>query len=377
MTLPLINLLRAGPPPPKVVLLPDAMFFTRSVPVAEGLAPAEVASQVELALETLSPFPPAQLYHGYYWEPGATRVLVFAAYRRRFPSDQTAEWENAELVMPAFAALLGGDGKSDTIMTVPSGEGMTAIVWDGGPVPTRIVFRALPPEASEAERAQTRSDLLALAPTSRHIALQAGPGVERSSRDREFAFQAEAFGSRLAAERAAAMDVRDKDALAALRNARRRDLMLWRGFLACVGLLVLLGLGELALVGTGVWQQTRRAQADAQRPVVDAIMAAQNLTTRINDLSTKRLLPLEMVSFVVAKKPADVALVRTSTVGLYGMNIDATTASPASVSAFQTALSSSPELETVEVPDQRSRDNVMTFTIRVVFRPGALEPATQ
>ena len=65
MTLPLLRILRAGPPAPKVVLLPDGMFFTRSIVIGAASTLADVTAQVELALETLSPFPPAQLYHGF------------------------------------------------------------------------------------------------------------------------------------------------------------------------------------------------------------------------------------------------------------------------------------------------------------------------
>ncbi|HYD85749.1 MAG TPA: hypothetical protein VEA63_16895, partial [Opitutus sp.] len=236
-------MLRAGPPPPKVVLLPDAMFFTRAVPIAAGSSPASAAGQVELALETLSPFPPPQLYHGFYWEPGAERALVFAAYRRRFAADQTADWENAELVIPAFASLLGGDVQSDTTVIVPSEEGLTAIVWENGPVPAKVVFRPLAADASDEDRARARDELLGATPRNRSIVLTASPNVETSRREREIAFRAEAFSSRLSAERAGAMDVRDKDALAALRNARRRDLVMWRAFLACVAALIILGLG--------------------------------------------------------------------------------------------------------------------------------------
>ena len=107
MTLSLLKSLQAGVPPPKVLLLPDALFFVRAVPILAGAGALEAAAQIELALEALSPFPPAQLYHGSFWLPGAERALVYAAYRRRFTGEQVAEWERAELVLPAFAALLG------------------------------------------------------------------------------------------------------------------------------------------------------------------------------------------------------------------------------------------------------------------------------
>src|SRR5476651_2760387 len=109
-----LDTLRAGPPPPKVALLSDALFFTRAVPVATGVTPAEAAAQVELALEAISPFPLAQLYFGWFWIPGAEHAFVFASYRRRFTQDQSASWAGAELVLPAFAALLGGEIKPAT-----------------------------------------------------------------------------------------------------------------------------------------------------------------------------------------------------------------------------------------------------------------------
>src|SRR5436190_23391930 len=97
------SFLRAGPTAPRIAVLPDAMFFTRTVPVAAAATAAQVSAQVELALEALSPFPVAQLYHGYYWKPGLDRALIFASYRRRFTTEQTAGWGAAELVVPAFA----------------------------------------------------------------------------------------------------------------------------------------------------------------------------------------------------------------------------------------------------------------------------------
>ena len=68
--------LRAGPPPPRVVILPDAVFFSRSIEVPPAATEAEVVSQVGLALEALSPFPLAHLYYGYYRPPGAGRALA-------------------------------------------------------------------------------------------------------------------------------------------------------------------------------------------------------------------------------------------------------------------------------------------------------------
>jgi hypothetical protein len=375
MTLPFLKSLKAGPPPPKVVFLPDAVFFTRAIPVSPDSSPAAVAEQVELALETLSPFPAAQLYHGYFWPPGSDRALVFAAYRRRFSTEQTEEWEHSELVVPSFAALLGGAEPLKRTLIVPSAEGLTAVYWDGGTVPARVVFRALEPSADDAERQRAVDELTAIAPQNRTIILSSAPVVDESSSDREYVFRTDDLKSRVALAQAGVLDVRDKAALAALRRARTRDLALWRSFVGFAALLLLLGLGELGLIGLSFWQKTRVAQANAQRPVVEKITAAQSLTTRINELSTRRLLPFEMMDIVVpARPPNTIQFLRTSTSGLFGLNIEAQTTSPAAVSAYQSALSALPAVQRVEVRDQRTRDNVMSFTLLVTFKPEVLRP---
>ena len=144
-----LNVLRAGPPPPKVSLLPDAVFFTRAVPIAADTPPAEVATQVELALESLSPFPVSQLYHGYYFPPGASAALVFAAYRRRFTAEQTELWAEADLVLPTFAALLGAPIAPGTTLLLTHPESLTALhAAPGGPA--QIFTTPLPPASDDA-----------------------------------------------------------------------------------------------------------------------------------------------------------------------------------------------------------------------------------
>lgn len=376
MTRPL-KFLQTGARAPKVALLPDGMFFTRAVPVPAGATPADVASQAELALEGLSPFPASQLYHGYFWVPGAERVLVFAAYRRRFTREQLSEWDGAVLVLPAFAALLGLEVKPATTLLAPSAEGMTAVHWDNGPVPSAVIFRPLPEEATDADRVRVKDELLRLAGGSKSvIELTAAPVTEPSGRGGdEFVFRAGAAVSPLPAARAAGMDVRDKAELAALRRAQGRDVMLWRIFLGGLAAIGLMLIGLVALAGVAVWQKTREAKVAAQQPVVDTIMTAQSLATRTNELSTKRLLPLEMISAVSERKPAVIQFLRATTTGLHTLSIDAQTASPNEVAAFRTALGELPVCEKVEVRDQRTRDNLMTFTLVITFKPDGLKPA--
>lgn len=376
MTTPANQPPEAGAPAPKVVVLSDAMFFVRAVPAAGG-TPIELASQAELALEAISPFPASQLYHGYFWLPGATQMLVFAAYRRRFTREQVESWSRADLVLPAFAALLGAETAPGTTMLVTSAEGITSIHWTDGVVPAAVSFRALPPEATEADRAAVRDELLkAAGGTKKVVELSSAPVPELTSDEDEFVFRADAQVSHLPAAMAASLDIRDKSELAALRRARGRDVILWRSFIGCLAAIVLVGIGWAGLYGAGFWQRTRERKIAAQQPVVDQVMAAQNLTTRVNELSSKRLLPLEMITQVSASKPASVQFLHATTDGFYTLRVEAQTNSPAEVSTFRSALAEQPACANVEVSEQRTRDNIMSFTLVVTFKPEALKPAT-
>ena len=374
--------LRAGPPPPRVALLPDALFFTRSVPVTKGASSVEAAAQLELALEGISPFPLAQLYYGWFWVPGSEHAMTFAAYRRRFTPEQTEMWERAELVIPSFAAVLSADvGKATTIL-LSAEEGLTAVHWGDSAVPERIVFRPLELEADDDERARAREELLrGLGGSRKVIELESPLSADPGASDREIVFRGGEFVSRLPASTTAGLDVRDKADLAALRNAHRRDVGLWRLALGCAAVLLLLGIGEVALTGGRAWLGVRERLYAAQKPRVDRIESVDTLTTRINDLATKRLLPLEMVTQVVGENneriPSDLQFTKVhadQSGGLYTLFIDGKTENAPQVNAYEAALKNLPAVQNAVARITQYSGSRATFAITVTFKPGALNP---
>lgn len=376
-----LRLLRAGPPPPKVALLPDASFFTRSVPVTAGATVVEAASQVELALEAVSPFPLTQLYYGWYWQPGAEQAFVFAAYRRRFTSDQVAEWESAELVVPAFAAVFGAAVTPATTIVLHAPESMTAVHWHTPPIPARVLVRILDPEATDDDRAKARDELLhEMGGSTTIVDVATAPVAESADSDREIVFRAGEFEATLPATAAQALDVRDKGELAALRAGRKRDVLLWRVMLGCAAALLVFALGELALVGGAAWQRLRVAKVRAQKPAVQKIMDSQALATRIDELATKRMLPFEMITTLVAedRKPPEIYFNRaqtTSQTGIYTLVVNATSTNIPQVGVYVAKLRNLPMIARVDVRDERTRENTETFTLVVTFKPDTLKPA--
>lgn len=358
-------------------LLPDGRFFTMAVPLAPMEEAGPVASQVELALEAVSPFPVAQLYHGYFTRPGAKRALAFAAYRKRFTTEESAAWAGADLAAPAFAVLLTAPVPAGaTTWVVTREDGLTAIHFDDDSgVPVAVHVAAWPAEATPAERATVREALLREFPGSRSVVELAAP-VQDLTEGEAIVFQSGGLRVEIPEEIAGALDVRDKAELATLVQARARDRWLWRGFLGAAAVIGLCALTELALLGGRALLATRRAERDIQAPAVAEIMTKQALSTRIEELASKRLLPLEMISVVSAVRPPSIQFTSTTTNGLRTLEIQAQTAAQGEIDAFESALRQQAACERVEVQDLVTRPGVTTFKLLVTFKPDAVRPAS-
>ena len=372
-----------SPPPRQVVLLSDAHFFVRAVPVTEGALAADVAAQAELAVESLAPFPLAQLYYGHHWLPGADHAFIYAAYRKRFTADEVATWAGAEVVLPSFIAVLRKTElpKPATVLVVPGASGVTGLYFaDASGVPTQVRVESLSAEATDADRAAAHDAVQAAFPEKFHVIDVGGePQFDAASPQGEFVFRAGEREIHLDAADAAPLDVRDKDELAARRRAQARDLILWRTFVGAAAAIALAALLEIMLVGGSIWQKQRLALETRQKPVVDAIMTSQSLATRIEELSTKRLLPFEMLAIINTARPHAIQFMRTVTSGLYTLEVEAQTNSSADIDVFRSALNKLAGCEKAEVLDQRIRDGVSTFRLVVTFKPEAFatveEPA--
>ncbi len=372
--------LRAGPPPPKVALLSDAAFFTRTISITAGATAEDAAAQVEIALEAISPFPLAQLYYGWFRKPLADEALVFAAYRRRFTNEQTVEWDGAEVVLPGFAAALGAAVEPATTVLLSYAEAITAVHWATGQVPSKILTRVIDPEATEEDRARIRTALVAELGGSKTVIELATPlAPEPAKNDGEIVFRSGEFDSLLPSAALTAADVRDKGELAALRSARRRDVLMWRVAVGFAASLAVLSLGELSLVGGRMWQQVRQKQFAAQKPLVDKITGIHELTNKIEELATKRLMPLEMMTQLTGleleRKPPEILFTRIvadQSKGLYTIFVDGRASNAAQINVYESTLRKLPAIEKVNAPISQVRGDQAQFTLTAVFKPEAL-----
>ena len=363
--------------PRSVVLLPDHRFFVRSVPLSTDAEAGTARQQIELALEAIAPFPLAQLYWGYWTRPGCARALVFAAYKKRFSSDETEGWADAEWVAPRFGAVLAGASPAPATTWILRDEaGLTALHFgDATGVPTGVFPAELAEDASDAERATVRERLIKACGGSRTVvdiddlAIDAGrPG------DDALVIRRDDNPIELSLDDAQALDVRDQDELTSRRRARVRDTWLWRSLLAAMVVLLLSLVGEGVLFGLDVWQQGRRAQIAAQFPVVTEIQTAQRLANKVEERRTQRLRPFEMIALVDGPRPESIIFTDTRATGLYTMEIDAETDNQADVNIYLNALQELPGTQKVETMDLKATGSRTTLTLKVEFAPGAFAP---
>jgi hypothetical protein len=109
-------------------------------------------------------------------------------------------------------------------------------------------------------------------------------------------------------------------------------------------------------------------------------MASNALAIRIDELATKRLLPLEMFGTVTGVDlqlvPAGMQFMRInadSSKGLYTLNIDAQTNNAGQVSLYQSALKNLPGIEDVDVQLGGTLRDVTPFKLIIKFKPDALK----
>lgn len=356
--------------------VPSDRFFMRFVPLTPDL-PA--LGQAELALEGLAPFPPAQLYWGCCVSPDRTQALVYAAHRRRFTAEETGTWERADIAVPDLLPLLGASPSGPTIMVLVADTRLSGAAWAGGAKwPVAVQARDCGAAPTEENRRQFAAELATKAklPDAPVRFINAGTSRARREGDRLHFEMVDATGKLFATTSLAlaeqdALDVRDRAFLDQRRRERRRGELIWRlalGGAAAAVLALLLDLGTLTLrlLEGGV-----RARVAEQVSVVQKLETAHGLTSRIDELTHRRLRFFEMLAAINASRPKSIIFTRTGTNGRTGLEIEATTGNADDVGQYETALREMEAVERVEIRDLRARDGVTTFGLTLAFRPDA------
>ncbi len=350
-----------------IVFAPGEKFFVRRVPLATDGDPT---TQVSLALEGFSPFPAAQLYYGFLTNTTRTEALVFAAYRKNFTPEETAAWTGAAAVLPSFAACLGsGSSVPAAGITLRDDEVRhEAVAWDGSSeLPAAVIVRVRGTENRDALVAEVRGKT-GLSDDVPVKVFRSAVEILREGRELILRLNSSGIETRFDETALAQADVRDKDMLQQRRVTLRRDKLLWRVFATILGGLAACVVLEFGLLATRFWLASKQTEITAQTPAVKRIEQMQTMAKRLEEISTQRLLPFEMISLINDKRPRTVEFTSVNTKGLWQLDIRAqATDDPAT---FETDIRRLPGIERVESFDKQAREGMTTFRLEVTFKPG-------
>lgn len=369
--------------PEQVMLLPSHLFFVRNVALPAGIKPDEITSFVEVSLEQISPFSLNQLYYGYYLPADSSRILIYAAYRKKLEIYEDEAWANAELVLPDFSAVLGLPHDGPTLCFLQDELEVTAVYWEAGsPVPDRVLSRMLDPgkagASAEKAREELRQKLGTVAPGARIVILEGPPRGRFRDRNLSFDLRQEggAEGPQAEIPRPAfwPMDVRDKSFLAAARKAQRYNRWLWYGVVGLAAAFLALAAFEAALFAGRQVLEAREKRVRALEPEVARVVQELELAERLEELTGQRLLPFEMLGFVNRLRPRTVHFTRVTTNGL-SLQAEAVTPNSGDVQRMESALDQAEGLESVDIGNQVVREGRTTFRLSVTFQESALSPA--
>jgi hypothetical protein len=134
---------------------------------------------------------------------------------------------------------------------------------------------------------------------------------------------------------------------------------------------------QFGLQGGRLWLKSQQIRMAGQTPAVQKIETKHNLANRIEELSTRRLMPIRMLEIIneQGKRPKTIQFLRAATKGLYVLEVEGQTNATPDVFNYQAALKDLPACDRVEVGQTTDRGGVTRFTLTVTFKPEALRPA--
>lgn len=361
--------------PVNIVFVPSNRFFFRVVPLAPG---APVLEQAALGLEGFSPFPLPQLYWGCCVAPVRDRILVYAAYRRRFTAEETARWDAADLVVPEVLMLLGTTPERPGLRVLAGEACLSGAVWDdrsGWPV--AVLAREYTEPVTDEARRCFADELRARAglADSPVLFVEGIAAGRREADDLIVELQAPDGGvvsvTRIPGADEDLTDVRDRVFTARRRAGLRRGEYIWRWLVlngAAAALAAMLDAGALAFH----WlDHAQRARVARQQPVVEKLEAAHALAGKVDELTHQQLRFFDMLDLVNGPRPRSIQFTRTGAGNRHSIEIEARTDNAQEVPVYEAALRALPALERVEVRGLRTRDGHTIFGLQIVFKAGS------
>jgi len=366
----------------QVLRIPGHFFFIESVPLPEGVGPAEIASFAELSLESLSPFPVDQLNWGFLHRPGSARLLIFAAHAERLKKEGFAGLEDYAWVLPDFIGLALAECPENTELLF-EGEDSLALLHlpkDGGTPGFLVCAPRSAEEAADFEPLRQGAPELPLyastlrvRPSGIELSERGLPTFLHEAADATMADHGEFREWTAVRPREAELwdvDVRPVAFKKAERSGRRLSHWIARATgWAAVLALALLG-AELLLFAGERWKEAREEEVAAQMPAVRRIEDQQSLTVKLEQVAQNELRPIDMLELanqVRLDLDANIEYDETVIEGRNRLTIEGKAGSVNELNSYMDSLRRSGNFRVVGEPKSSTRRGETIFTVTMEY----------
>jgi len=348
-------------------LLPGNRFFVRLI----ELEPDNIASQVSLAIETVSPFPSEQMLMGYITSADNKWALTYAAHRRRFTAEESFAWPDDCQVIPEFLALLGQRPENGGILIHEGADLLTALAWtENQPLPKCVLV---------VDKKDSSVDLLTKEiidrtglPSTTVVITTVGE-LSSDKNDSQLILNCnKGKPFQLSSNQLDNADIRDADFLSTRRKKERVNKLLWNTARVAVGVIILSLVFEISAFLINWRSNNLRLINESRQSAIQEIESAQAISARITDMNTKAPLPLEMLAVANENRPVTVDFQRVNCKNNTQLEIEARTTNASDVYTFEKSLKESAEVSFVATKDMRARDSFTTFSVTITFKPETL-----
>ena len=348
-------------------LLPGNRFFVRLI----ELEPDNIASQVSLAIETVSPFPSEQMLMGYITSADNKWALAYAAHRRRFTPEESFAWPDDCQVIPEFLALLGQRPEKGGILIHEGEDLLTALAWNENQPLPKCVLVVYKKDSSVDLLTKEIIERTGLPSTTPVITTTGELSSDRN--DSQLILNCnKGKPFQLSSNQLDNADIRDADFLSTRRKKERVNKLLWNTARVAVGIIIVSFVFEISAFLINWRSNNLRLINESRQSAIQEIESAQAISARITDMNTKAPLPLEMLAVANEYRPATVDFQRVSCKNNTQLEIEARTTNASDVYAFEKSLKERSEISFVATKDMRARDNFTTFSVTITFKPEAL-----
>lgn len=315
-------------------LIPSSYFFYEIVEIDSELSTEERADFIQLQIETLSPFPIEQIFHGYFIIPNTHYCVLYAALKDRLLSSGFETLNTYTWVLPHF--ILELTAKAPLLLSVSAIK--------------ELVLKST-------------SDNYSI-----EVQKEGALHIQKSGDSSDEAFT-------LTADQLWIADIRSLDFKEQAKRDRSRLAFLSKAFQYSLYFAAFLLIAELALIAASGWLSAYASKIEKQATAVSRIEDQHTLINKLDQIAQNELRPialLERANEIRTRSGSNIIYDDVDIIGENEVTIKGTAGSVNQFNAYVNQLKRSGYFVISEDPKYVTRGGKTTFTLKMNYQHSKL-----